>query len=375
MTAAEVDVAIVGAGVIGLAIASEIGHPKRAVLVLEKNSSFGLATSSRNSEVIHAGIYYPKNSLKAKLCVEGKHLLYELCQRCGIPYRRLGKIVVAVSDGEISQLERLCEQGKENGVEDLRLLTRTEVKKLEPNVEARAGLLSPSTGILDSYSLLKFLYHQAREKTANFVFDTEVVGIERTVTKYRVRIRDREGVSEFTSRVIVNAAGLNSDKIAELAGIDVTKAGYRLHYCKGEYFSLSPKYKRLLSRLVYPVPEEAGHGIHVTLALDGRIRLGPNARYVGAIDYSVDDTQKSLFYDSVRRFFPALEWEELQPEFAGIRPKLQGPGEVFRDFVVTHEDKAGLPGLINLIGIESPGLTASLAIARRVGKMVDELLA
>jgi L-2-hydroxyglutarate oxidase LhgO len=370
---AEIDVAIIGAGVIGLATAGEIAQRKKEVFVFEKNHSFGLETSSRNSEVIHAGIYYPENSLKTRLCVEGKSLLYELCDRHGIAYKKLGKIIVAVSENEITQLEKLYEQGRKNGVEDLMLLSRTELKTLEPNVEARAGLLSPSSGILDSHTLLKFLYSQAREKGAEFVFNTEIIGIERLETKYRVEIRDREGISTFISRVVINAAGLNSDRIAQLAGIDIAKAGYELHYCKGEYFSLSSKYRNLVNRLIYPTPEQAGHGIHMTLGLDGRVRLGPDAHYVEEIDYRVDETQKEAFYNSVKRFLPPVEFEDLEPEFAGTRPKLQGPGETFRDFVITHEEKAGFPGLINLIGIESPGLTASPAIARYVSRMVNEL--
>jgi L-2-hydroxyglutarate oxidase LhgO len=372
---AEIGVTIIGAGVIGLATAGEIAQRKKEVFVFEKNHSFGLETSSRNSEVIHAGIYYPEDSLKTRLCVEGKSLLYELCDRHDIAYKKPGKIIVAASENETAQLEKLYEQGRKNGVEDLMLLSQTELKKLEPNVEARAGLLSPSSGILDSHTLLKFLYSQARGKGAEFVFSTEVVGIERMGTKYRVEIRDREGISAFISRVVVNAAGLNSDRIAQFAGIDVAKAGYRLHYCKGEYFSLSSKYRNVVNRLIYPTPEQAGHGIHVTSRLDGGVRLGPNARYVEAIDYGVDETQKEAFYNSVKRFLPYIELEDLAPEFAGIRPKLQGPGEASQDFVIAHEEKTGFPGLINLIGIESPGLTASLAIARYVGRMVKELFA
>jgi len=372
---AEIDAAIIGAGVIGLATAGEIARSKKEVFVFEKNHSFGLETSSRNSEVIHAGIYYPEDSLKTRLCVEGKSLLYELCDRHDIAYRKLGKIIVAASENETTQLEKLYEQGRKNGVEDLMLLSETELKRLEPNVEARAGLLSPSSGVLDSHALLKFLFSQAREKGAEFVFDTEVVGIERMGAKCRVEIRDREGISAVISQVVINAAGLNSDKIAQLAGIDIDEAGYRLHYCKGEYFSLSSKYRNVVNRLIYPTPEQAGHGIHVTVGLDGRVRLGPNARYVEAIDYAVDGTHKEAFYNSVKRFLPHIELEDLAPEFAGIRPKLQGPGEAFQDFVIAHEEKGGLLGLINLIGIESPGLTASLAIAKYVSRMVKELFA
>jgi len=369
----EIDVAIIGAGVVGLATAREIAQAKKGIFVFEKNRTFGLETSSRNSEVIHAGIYYPEDSLKAKLCVEGKSLLYKLCDKHNIAYKKTGKIIVAADENEISWLEGLYEQGRKNGVDDLVLLSRTELKKLEQNIEARAGLLSPSSGILDSYTLLKFLYSQAREKGAEFVFDTEVIGIERAGAKYKVQIKDRDGISAFVAHVVVNCAGLNSDKIAQLAGIDIAKAGYKLHYCKGEYFSLSSKYRNVVNRLIYPTPEQAGHGIHVTVGLDGRVLLGPSAHYVEAIDYAVDETQKQAFYNSVQRFLPHIELEDLDPEFAGIRPKLQGSGEAFRDFVIAREEKESLPSLINLIGIESPGLTASPAIARYVGRMVAEL--
>jgi len=369
----EIDIAIIGAGVVGLATACEVAQEAKDVFVFEKNRTFGLETSSRNSEVIHAGIYYPEGSLKAKLCVEGKGLLYGFCGKHGIAHKRTGKIVVAEDEGEISWLKELHEQGRKNGVDDLVLLSRAEVKKLEPNIEARAGLLSPSSGILDSHALLRSLHSQASEKGVEFVFGTEVMGIERARRKYKVHIKDREGISAFVAHVVVNCAGLDSDRIAQLSGIDIAKAGYKLHYCKGGYFSLDSKYRSLVSRLIYPVPEQAGHGIHWRQTLDGRVLLGPSAHYVEAIDYSVDETYKQYFYNSARRFFRSLELEDLAPESAGIRPKLQGPGEDFRDFVIVDEERQGLSGLINLIGIESPGLTASLAIARYVDRMMSQL--
>ena len=368
----EIDLAIIGAGVIGLATAREIAQEKKDVFVFEKNRTFGLETSSRNSEVIHAGIYYPEDSLKAKLCVEGKNLLYRLCDKHNIAYKNSGKIIVAADENEINWLKELYEQGRKNGVDDLALLSRMELKKLEPNIEAKAGLLSPSSGIFDSHSLLKLLYSQAKEKGAEFVFNTEVIGVEKAGTKYELQIKDRDGISAFVSHVVVNCAGLNSDRIAQLAGIDIGKSAYKLHYCKGEYFSLDSKYKNLVSRLIYPAPEQAGHGIHWRQALDGRVLLGPSAHYVEEIDYRVDETQKQAFYDSVKKYLPLVELEDLEPESTGIRPKLQGPGEDFRDFVITDEEGSGFPGLINLIGIESPGLTASLAIARYVGSMVKK---
>lgn len=371
--AAEVDVAIIGAGVVGLAIAAEVAQEEKGTFVFEKNRTFGLEVSSRGSEVIHAGIHYPEDSLQAKLCVEGKNLLYQLCERYGIGYKRLGKIIVAVKENEVKELERIYEQGRRNGVDDLTLLSRKELKKLEPNIEGISGLLSPTTGILNVHSLMKFFSSQARERGAEIVFNTEVIGIEKAGTKYKVQIRDRDGLSSFIATIVINCAGLNSDKIAQLAGIDIAHVGYKLHYCKGEYFSLNSKRGHLVERLIYPVPGQTGLGIHLTLDLEGRMRLGPNARYVDEIDYSVDETQKEAFYEFAKRFLPLLELEDLEPEFAGIRPKLQAPGEVFRDFIIAHEEKLGFPGLINLIGIETPGLTASPAIARYVAGMVKEL--
>jgi len=370
---AEVDVAIIGAGVVGLAIAAELSRQQKGVCVIEKNRTFGLETSSRNSEVIHAGIYYPEDSLKARFCIEGNRLLYELCQKYEIAHRRLGKIIVATDEDEISKLEELYRQGLSNGVNDLRLLSQKEVKGLEPNVEATAGMLSPSTGIIDSHSLMRTFYGLAKEQGTDFVFNTEVIGIEKTGDKYNVGIQDREGTSSFITDILINSAGLNSDTIARLAGIDIDRTGYRLHYCKGEYFSLNSPDGAPVSRLVYPLPELAGKGIHVTLNLDGQVRLGPSTRYINEPDYKVDDAQKEAFYQSVKKFLPQLRIEDLQSDFAGTRPKLQGSGEDFRDFVITEEAAKGLPGLINLIGIESPGLTASPAIARYVVEIIRRL--
>ena len=260
-----------------------------------------------------------------------------------------------------------------NGVGDLRLLSRKEIKELEPNVEATTGMLSPSTGIVDVHSLMRFMYGLAREQGIDFAFDTVVTGIEKTGDKYLVEVQDREGTSSFATDILVNSAGLNSDTIARLAGIDIDRAGYRLHYCKGDYFSLNSPDRAPVSRLVYPLPEKAGKGIHITLNLDGAVRLGPSAYYVDEPDYRVDETQRETFYQSVKRFLPRLRIEDIEPDFAGIRPKLQGPEEDFRDFVITDEAARGLPGLINLVGIESPGLTAAPAIARYVAKIVRRL--
>jgi len=370
----EVNVAIVGAGVVGLAVAAETSRICQNVYVFEKNHTFGLETSSRNSQVIHAGIYYPPETLKARLCVEGKHLLYTLCEKYGVGYRKAGKIVIACDEGEIEELERVCQLGLLNGVDDLTFLSRSELKALEPDVKGKAGLLSPSTGIIDCYGLMALLHKQATEAGAKFVFDTEVIGVEQTGENYRVQIKEGSDYSELLAHVVINAAGLGCDRLAQSVGIDIDAAGYRLHYCRGEYFSLNPGGKYSVKRLVYPVPPKESLGIHVTPTLDGGIRLGPDARYIDELDYSMDGSQKEIFYRSVKRFLPPIELADLSPDFVGIRPKLQAPDEDFRDFIIAHEADKGLPGLIDLIGIESPGLTACLAIAKRVAGMVQDIL-
>jgi len=359
---------------VGLAIAAEMSSTNKNVFVFEKNRTFGLETSSRNSEVIHAGMYYPENSLKAKFCVNGNHLLYEFCEKYSINHKRLGKLVVAADDAESQEVERLYRQGLKNGISDLQMLTRDEIKFLEPNVAAVAGLLSPSTGVVDSHDLMKTFYGCAKENGVAFVFGAEVININRIAGGYEVHIQDGERTYSVTGRVIINAAGLISDRVAQLAGIDIEKAGYRLHYCKGAYFSLNPKIRRLVNRLVYPVPEQAGLGTHVTLSLDGNMRLGPNTKYVDNIEYTVDEQDRVDFFIAAHRYLPSIEIDDLAPDFAGVRPKLQAKGEGFRDFVIRDETDKGLPGLVNLIGIESAGLTAALAIAQYVAGTVEEIL-
>jgi L-2-hydroxyglutarate oxidase LhgO len=334
--------------------------------VLERNETFGQEISSRHSGVIHSGIYYPEGSLKARLCVAGNHTLYELCQRHGIGYRRPGKLIVATSDEETGELEALLDRGQRNGARGLRLLSRQEIKELEPNIEGVAAIVSPSTGIIDSHALMKYFIARAMDGGANIAYKTEVVAIEKAPDGYEVTVKDSEGEFSFITRVLINCAGLSSDKIAQLAGIDTAAAGYRLHYCKD----------KLVNRLIFPVPppKVTGVGVHVTFDLDGRMRLGPSIQYVDSIDYTVSSKHKQSFYNSVRGFLPFIEYDDLEPEMAGIRPKLQGPGEDIRDFVIREESDRGLPGLISLIGIESPGLTASPAIAEYVAGLVEDLL-
>jgi len=371
------DITIIGAGVIGLAIAAQVAGHNKAVYVLEKNERFGQEISSRHSGVIHSGIYYPYGSLKAKLCVEGNRLLYELCRKHGIDHKKLGKLIVAASDEETGQLQELQERGRRNGAEGLKIISRRELKKLEPNVEGVAALLSPSTGIIDSHALMEYFAARAKEGGAEIACRKKVVSIEKLSDGYKVTVEENDKDKfSFATRILINCAGLQCDKIAELAGIDLAKAGYRLHYSKGEYFSVGGGKNKLVKRLIYPVPETkfTGLGVHVTLDLEGRMRLGPNAEYVSSIDYTVDTRHKDSFYNSAKRMVPFIEYEDLEPEMAGIRPKLQGPGEDVKDFVIRDETDKGLPGFIDLIGIESPGLTSSPAIGRYVAGLVEGTL-
>ena len=373
----EADIIIIGAGVVGLAVAAQVAKEDRDVYVLEKNETFGLETSSRHSGVIHSGMYYPEGSLKAKLCVAGNQMLYQLCEEYSIGYKRLGKLVVATSDEETEELKRLIEKGQRNNTWGLRILSGREVRELEPNVKGTAAILSPSTGIFDSYALMQYYISTAMNGRAQIAYKTKAVGIDKIADGYKVTVEDETGTSSFTTGVLINCAGLYCDNVAELAGIDVEEAGYKLHYCKGEYFSLSSSKGKLVKRLIYPVPSPhfISLGIHLAPDLEGRVRLGPSAEYVDSIDYAMDDRNQRLFLDAVKRYLPFIEYADLAPEMAGIRPKLQEPGGEVRDFVIRDESDKGLPGLINLIGIESPGLTASPAIAEYVGGLVDELLA
>jgi L-2-hydroxyglutarate oxidase LhgO len=370
------DVTIIGAGVIGLAIAAQIAGKGWEAYVLEKNETFGLETSSRHSGVIHAGIYYPWNSLKARLCLAGNHALYKLGKEGGIGYRKLGKMIVATTDEEISELEVLLDRGQRNGVEGLRILSKRDMRELEPNVDGVAALFSPSTGIIDCHALMKYSIAKALEGGVQIAYQTKAVAIEKVAEGYKVTVADGSGEFPFMTRVLINCAGLHSDKIAELAGIDIVKAGYKLHYCKGEYFSVASSKSKLVKRLIYPVPvpKVTSVGIHVTFDLEGRMRLGPGIEYVESLNYAVNNQHQQLFYDSVRKFLPFIEYNDLEPEMAGIRPKLQGPNEDIKDFVIRDEGDKGLPGFINLIGIESPGLTAAPAIAEYVLKLIQARL-
>jgi len=364
----SLNITVIGAGVVGLAIAEALSINHRRVLLVEKSDGFGKETSSRNSEVIHAGIYYPHGFLKASLCTEGNRLLYNLCKDRDIPHKRVGKLIVATSDEECARLENIKRHAEGNGVSDLTLLGRKQCLTLEPEVRAKAAIYSPSTGIIDSHSLMRSFLLSAESSGAVIAYRTEVTAIHADNGSFEVETN--RGEYRFHTRVIINSAGLYSDSIAALAGIDIDRRGYRLKYCKGNYFSALPSPK--LRRLIYPVPPENTEslGIHATLDLSDRVKFGPDSQYVDEIEYSVDEGRRTSFYNSIRKYLPGIKPEHLHPDMCGIRPKLQGPGEAYRDFIIKDESDQGYPGLINLIGIESPGLTSCAAIARYVNALV-----
>ncbi len=371
----EITTTVIGAGVVGLAVAAALSETRSGIMILDRNPSFGQETSSRNSEVIHAGIYYAKDSLKARLCVAGNRLLYPLCEQGRIPHRRCGKLIVATRPDEEAILATILDRARENGVDDLEMLSARQVKAMEPNVKACAALLSPSTGIIDAHRLMRRFAAQARKNGAQFVPHTTVSRVEmQDDGRYRVHVGYPDGQTDsFSSRWIVNCAGLESDRIAQSVGIDIDACGYRLHYWKGDYFSLDVP-RGFIRRLVYPVPQtnHVGLGVHATIDLTDRVKLGPDATYLPDrnLDYSVDSEARDAFYEAALRYLPTIGPEQLNPEMAGIRPKLQRPGDPVRDFVIAEESAKGFPGLVNLIGIESPGLTASPAIARHVAALV-----
>lgn len=384
----DFQVTIIGAGVIGLALADELSVALGQVLVLEKNPGVGQETSSRNSEVIHAGIYYPAGLLKSSLCREGNRLLHEICRQRRIPHRRLGKLIVAVDGEECVQLEEIQQKALANGVNDLTLIGEKQVRTLEPAVKAVAALFSPSTGIIDTHSLMRSFYLTAEASGALISLRSEVTAIHPVPKGYELEVNG--GEYRLRTRIMINSAGLYADRIAQMAGMDIDKADYRLKHCKGNYYAASPPPR--LHHLVYPVPPKNNEnlGIHATLDLNGRVRFGPDSCYLEnrhdtpisakngtrtfVPDYAVDEGRLDAFHASIQKYLPGLSKEALHPDMSGIRPKLQGPGDPYRDFVIREETAAGYPGLINLIGMESPGLTSCIAIARRVRKMVERIL-
>lgn len=359
----DIECVVVGAGVVGLAVARALAQAGHEVLVVEAGEGIGVGVSSRNSEVIHAGLYYPDGSLKAQLCVEGKQRLYAYCDSRGVEYQRLGKLIVATDAAQVEGLQRLLEQGRRNGVDDLQWLDADQARELEPALSCVAALWSPSTGIIDSHGLMLALLGDAEAAGATLVLHTPLLAARVIEAGFSLNMGGAEPMS-LTCQRLVNCAGLSAVEVAgHITGLDPAHVP-QAYLCKGSYFSLSGRAP--FRHLVYPAPEHAGLGVHMTLDLGGQARFGPDVEWVEHIDYPVDPRRGDSFYAAVRRYWPDLPDASLQPAYSGIRPKISGPLDPAADFVISTPAEHGVPGLVNLFGIESPGLTSCLALADRV---------
>jgi L-2-hydroxyglutarate oxidase LhgO len=358
----EVECVVVGAGVVGLACARALARAGREVLVLEQETIVGSHTSSRNSEVIHAGIYYPKGSMKARLCVRGRDMLYAYLAERGVPHARPGKIIVATDEGQAGQLAGIAAAARGNGVE-LTPLAAADLAALEPSLNGVAGLLSPFTGIVDSHAYMLALQGEAEAHGAVTAFRTRVLSARPCARGLEVAVESGGEQTRLAARWLINAAGLFAGALA--ASIEGLGPHARpVHYCKGSYFGTSARAP--FKHLIYPVPERDGLGVHLTLDLAGRARFGPDTEWIDAPDYRVHPARADGFYAAIRRYWPGLPDGALQPDYAGVRPKLHPAGGPATDFTIEGPETHGVPGLVNLFGIESPGLTASLAIAEEV---------
>ncbi len=362
----KVDCIVIGAGVVGLAVGRALALSGREVMVLEAANAIGTGTSSRNSEVIHAGIYYPPGSLKARLCVQGKQMLYSYCAERGIGHRRCGKLIVATSPPQIGQLQNIIAKAAANGVHDLVMLTRDEAKAMEPQLECVAAIHSPSTGIIDSHALMLSLQGDIENAGGGVVLNAGIGQLVKKQSAIEVVANDGTALSAIT---VINAAGLSAPWMASrMTGLDARHIPPTF-WAKGNYFTLNGKSP--FSRLIYPVPDGAGLGVHLTIDLGGQAKFGPDVEWVESPDnLAVDPNRGDAFYAEVRKYWPGLKNGALEAGYAGIRPKLQGPGIPAGDFVIQDEAVHGVTGLVNLFGIESPGLTSSLAIGEVVSQML-----
>lgn len=357
----DLDCTVVGGGVVGLAVARAMARAGREVMVIDAQEGIGTGTSSRNSEVIHAGIYYPRDSLKATLCVRGKQMLYDYCETRGVAHRRLGKLIVAENVAQAAQLEGIAARARANGVHDLQTLKGQAATALEPALQCHAALLSPSTGIIDSHAYMLSLQGEAEHAGAQFVFHTPLTSAARRAQGGFDLALGGAAPITLSTRLLINAAGLHAPALARrIAGLPAAHIPQDF-LCKGSYFTLGGRAP--FSRLIYPVPSNAGLGVHLTLDLGGQAKFGPDTEWVDREDYTLDARRADVFYDAVRRYWPALPDGALMPGYTGIRPKIAGPNDPAADFQISGPTQHGVPGLLNLFGIESPGLTASLAIA------------
>jgi L-2-hydroxyglutarate oxidase LhgO len=362
---ADIETIVVGAGVLGLAIARELAQRGHEVMVLEQHDLIGSETSARNSEVIHAGIYYPQNSLKARACVEGKWLLYDYCRARNVPCSNLGKLIVATTPAQVDTLKSIRERAAANGVGDLELLSHEEALALEPHLACEAALLSPSTGIVDSHALMLALQGDIESAGGQVVLRTPVRRVEQLSGEYRLQTGVDEAYPITCSNLIVAAGHGAAALLASVPGYGVPHT----YYARGCYFSVTGGAP--FSRLIYPVPEPGGLGVHLTLDLAGQARFGPDVEWIDALDYTVDPGRADRFYEEIRRYWPDLADDSLTPDYSGIRPKISGPGEPAADFRIDGPATHGHRGLVALFGIESPGLTACLSLARETANALE----
>jgi len=362
--------------VVGLGIAARLAPRVRSLVLFERHNAWGQEISSRNSEVLHSGIYYAHDSLKAAFCAKGQRMLYELAEEAQIPHVRCGKIIIASSEEEVDDLYQLKARGERNGVEGLRILTGAEVIAREPAVKAVAGLLAPDSGIINAHALMDALAVRAENAGADLIRGAEVTGFEKGSNGWKIFYRDVDGEDMLTSLVVINSAGLGAQAVMAMAGIDPEAAGLKLHLAKGEYFTVPAKYRHKLNSMVYPVPHKnlTGLGVHTVPDLFGGFKLGPNAFYVDQLDYTVDPSHAAEFYESARKYLPFLQLDDLIPDMSGIRPKLTAADEAPRDFYIRHEAERGAPGFFNLAGIESPGLTSCCVIGDYISDQVCAIL-
>jgi L-2-hydroxyglutarate oxidase LhgO len=362
----QIDCVVIGAGVVGLAIARALAERGREVIVLEAGEGIGIGTSSRNSEVIHAGIYYARGSLKADLCVRGRAMLYEYCESHGIPHSRCGKLLVATARNQLPQLAGIEQKALENHVTDLMRVSGAEAMAMEPHLQCVEAVYSPGTGIVDSHQLMLAYQGDAERDGAAFAFHTPVKEIGAMEGCFVVETGGN-APTRIRARNVINSAGLHANDIARrIRGLDDRHVP-PLYFAKGNYFTVSGRAP--FQRLIYPMPNEAGLGVHLTIDLGAQAKFGPDVEWVQSLDYNVDPQRANGFYSAIRAYWPGLPDGALQPAYAGIRPKLSGPGQAAADFMIQGKSAHGVPGLVNLFGIESPGLTASLAIAERVVTM------
>jgi L-2-hydroxyglutarate oxidase LhgO len=367
-------IVIIGTGVVGLSIARSLANIKiDSVLVIEREETFGRGISSRNSEVIHSGVYYPPNSMKAKYCIRGREKLYEYCKRNNVWHTQCGKLIIG-QENQFNELKKLYENGLENGVPEMKLLKKNEIRKLEPIISADSALFVGCTGILSAHELMSSFYNNSVKMNHDYLFKTEVIDCDYLNDMYTVHLRNPQGETEtVTSNWVINSGGLQSDIIAEMMNETVFPT---LTYSKGCYFTLSSKWKNAFNHLIYPLPDKSkgSLGIHVSFDKDGRIKLGPSAEWLNEKieDYIVNPYLINSFFKEGKTYINELELSDLTPDYSGIRPKIGTPENPYSDFYINHEINKGFPGFINLIGIESPGLTASIAIGEDVAKWIKD---